>query len=347
MSLTTQFEVFNPELETIQEFFQRFRVQLSEQLHKLRNDDTRQAALLLKCLPVSTVSEIQRRLAPTLLTDATFDDIEKHLLNQFSTSKSTIGASVQFLSYKQQPGQSLEDYARKLDSLASHCDYLPECLDRLLRDTFVVGLASSAILSSIIQVCDKMNFPETLERAKLLETFRKDANIIHSSRTHAVHAVNDSMTDSSEELNKIAFKHKKVPNSDYMCYRCGTKGQHFSNDCYARNRTCHSCNLKGHLSRICQRSKNPSHKPFQERRKNDAPGRSTCNSIDASSCCCAMKTDQQLGDQVSRNGTPHRSNPTSTEVLSRPHQHAPCQRDMHINSCFTDHNDNFSESFLG
>jgi len=158
---------FDPECETIQEFFQRFKCQMSDALHKFRNDDLKLSSLLLKSLPVPIISEIQRRISPVLLTDATFDVLEQHLLQQYSSSKSTIGASVEFLSCKQ-GHLGLEDYARKLNSLAALCKYPSDCLDRLLRDTFVAGLSSSAILTSIIQVCDELSFRETVEKAKLL-----------------------------------------------------------------------------------------------------------------------------------------------------------------------------------
>ena len=129
MSVPVACAPFDQELESIQEFFQRFTCQMSEALHKVRNDDLKKANLLLKFLPVSIVSELQRRLAPTLLEEATYDVIENHLTQQFTASKSTVGASVQFLTYKQQKGQSLEDYSRKLNRLASYCNYPNDTLD--------------------------------------------------------------------------------------------------------------------------------------------------------------------------------------------------------------------------
>ena len=246
---------FDQQLESIQEFFQRFNCQMSEALHKVRNDDLKKAKLLIRYLPVAVISELQRRIAPALLTDATFDVIEEHLLQQFSASKSTVGASVQFLTYRQQSGQSLEEYSRKLNSLASVCDYPSDCLDRLLRDAFVAGLNSPAILSTLIQECDKLTFRDTVERAKLLQTFRSDADKIHSSR---VHATSEEIV--CGEVNKIG--HKKTsqtcPRSSYLCYRCGVKGQHFSNNCEAIGKVCRKCNKTGHLARICQQKSSSS-----------------------------------------------------------------------------------------
>ena len=43
-----------------------------------------------------------------------------------------------------------------------------------------------------------------------------------------------------------------------MCYRCGAKGKHFSDDCFAKNRVCHGCEKKDHIIKICQSQSNTS-----------------------------------------------------------------------------------------
>ena len=283
MSLSSACAPFDQELESIQEFFQRFQCQMSDSLHKVRNDDIKRAHLLLKSLPVSVISELQRRLAPTALTEATYTDIEEHLLQQFSSSKSEVGASVQFLTYKKQPGQTIEDYSRKLNSLASQCNYPSACLDRLLRDAFVAELCSSSILSTLIQECDKLTFRETLERAKLLQAFRQDVDKISSSRHKVYATVDDSQPDDIHKINsgsKTVLRVKTLPNDAYLCYRCGAKGKHFSNDCFAKKMICHQCNKMGHISRICQQNKrNPASTP------NQSSSGSSCRYVDAHPSC--------------------------------------------------------------
>ena len=255
-----QCSAFDPELESVQEFFQRFQVQNSDLLHKFRNDDAKKASLLIKALPVSIISDLQRRLSPVLLTDASYDDIHDNLLQQFSSQKSTIGSSVQFLTCKQQHRQSFEEYVRQLNSLASPCNYPSTCLDRLLRDTFVAGISNSAILSSLIQVCDQLSFRETVERAKLLETYRQDVDSIRSTRlpaTHTVHAAADHDCDgatSPDCTNKVSSRKPSVEPT-YLCYRCGSVGLHLGSDCFAKTYRCHLCNKVGHLAKICQKTK--------------------------------------------------------------------------------------------
>ena len=52
---------------------------------------------------------------------------------------------------------------------------------------------------------------------------------------------------------------KSSPRENYLCYRCGAIGKHFSNDCFAKNRICHQCGKTGHMARICQQSKKIQH----------------------------------------------------------------------------------------
>ena len=158
------------------------------------------------------------------------------------------------MTYKQQPGQSFEDYARQLNNLGSLCNYPSSCLDRLLRDAFVAGISNAAILSSLIQVCDQLSFRETVERAKLLDTFRQDVDSIRSSRNpRALTAYSTNDSDYCDCANKVSVK-KTIP-KDYLCYRCDSTGIHFSHDCFAKHRRCHLWNKEGHLAKICQKTK--------------------------------------------------------------------------------------------
>ena len=145
---------FNPEQETCSEFLERFTVQNSDQLTKAGADDKKKAAVLIKALPIPVITDLQRRIKPTKLSDATYSELEGKLTAQFETKKSLVGASVQFLNRKQKSGETIENYARVLNDLASNCKYNDCCRDRLLRDAFISGLTSSHILGGLLQDCE-------------------------------------------------------------------------------------------------------------------------------------------------------------------------------------------------
>ena len=67
--------------------------------------------LLAYALPVEVLTSIQRKLKPTLLTEAKFENIEIHLKSLYSTKKSIVGADVAFVTRKQLPQESIENYS--------------------------------------------------------------------------------------------------------------------------------------------------------------------------------------------------------------------------------------------
>ena len=118
-----QCSFFDPEVETVQEFLERFAVQMSDALHKVRSDSLKQAALLLRALPVNMVTDLQRRIAPTKLSEATYDLLKANLVQAYSVKKSLVGASINFFRCKQESTQNIEEFSRQLKFLASQCDF--------------------------------------------------------------------------------------------------------------------------------------------------------------------------------------------------------------------------------
>ena len=146
---------FDAEHETILEFLERFQLQNNELLEKAADNEQKKAALLVKALPIPVITDLQRRIKPTKLTESTYAQLEAKLTEQFSVKKSLVGASVSFLNRKQQPEESIENYARVLNDLASNCRYSECCRDRMTRDTFIAGLRSATIiLSGLLQDCE-------------------------------------------------------------------------------------------------------------------------------------------------------------------------------------------------
>lgn len=249
---------FNPEVETVVEFMERLKVQCSEQIEKAGNDGRKKAAILVKALPVSVITDLQRRIKPTLLSAASYNELEEKLKLQFQIKKSIVGASVKFLNRKQAAGETIENYARSINDLASLCSYNDCCRDRLLRDTFVSGLRSSAILTGLLQTCETLNFNDCVEKAKLLEQLSADAEDIKLEPN--MHS-NYKMSDMGD-----------IPKG-YKCIRCGAVEKHLAKQCYALKSKCNTCGKVGHFSKMCKsRGNNHRNHAVCE----DTASRSTC-----------------------------------------------------------------------
>lgn len=241
---------FDPRQESILEFIQRFKVQCSEQLTVAADNGLKKAAILVKALPLNVITDLQRRISPVLLSEATYTILEEKLLTQYEVKKSVIGATVQFVNRKQLPTETIENYAKVINNLASSCKYSDCCRDRMLRDHFVSGLHSGKILSGLLQDCESKTFNECVEKAKLLEQICADAQDIKPEQ------VPNYKVDRYEGN---ANKGDNAVPGNYVCVRCGSKAKHLARNCFAINLTCNICSKKGHIARACKSKMSKSH----------------------------------------------------------------------------------------
>lgn len=266
-------KVFKPEMESVDEFLERFKVQHFQQLAACKPEDVGKKAMLLACaLPVDVLTSIQRKLKPTLLTAAKMDDIEKHLKSLYSTKKSIVGAAVAFVSRKQLPQESIEEYAKVLNDLASHCEYKDCCLNRQLRDIFLAGLKSSKLIAAILPDCDDKSFEDVVERAKTLEQLNIDIEEINPQKSpmqHKLRSGRSSLQSSEREDVGTVSRRSNGPPASYTCGRCTATGKHYASNCFAKDLKCKECNMKGHIIRAC-RNKKSKHKHQIKNAKSDA-----------------------------------------------------------------------------
>lgn len=244
---------FDPQQESITEFIERFRIFNREALTKAGNNEQRKAEIFIKCLPVNVITDLQRRMKPTKLSDVTYEEVLTKITAQFQIKKSLVGAAVQFLNRKQQVSETIEAFAKVINDLAAASEYSDCCRDRLLRDTFISGLQSSAIMKALLPKADNLNFNECVEKAKFLEQLSNDAEDMHAATSYKVN---------SQPRNYKA-NGPAVP-TNYTCIRCSTTGKHFANVCPYSNLVCRQCKKKGHIARACRTSKFSAHSLHNE-----------------------------------------------------------------------------------
>ena len=248
MSSTQSCMPYDKNAETITEFLTRFSMQCSEELHKCRNNESKQVNLLMKALPVSVFTDVQRSFAPNSVVNATFEEVKDTLTNLYSTKKSILGSSVELYNCKQKPGQSIEEYARQLKYLSQQCGLDTQVsLSRIQRDLFLAGLNSSQVVTSILQTSEELTFDEAVIKAKAFTQLRQDACMLRQPIHHA---------SSEGEAHRVQAA--SLPQS-YVCIRCGQRAKHKAQHCYALKLQCKSCSKIGHIAKMCKSTK-PSYK---------------------------------------------------------------------------------------
>ena len=148
---------------------------------------------------------------------------------------------------KQKQDETIENYARALDDLASACKYSDCCRDRLIRDSFISGLRSSHILGGLLQECElheKRTLNEIVAKAKLLEQISNDAHDIRPS----------SQVNKTDVCKSLHDKSSSVP-GNYVCIRCGARNKHFAKHYWAVKKQCNVCKKTGHISSVCKTKK--------------------------------------------------------------------------------------------
>lgn len=231
---------YSPTSETIEEFLQRFLLQMSDSFGR---NDKNKLPCLIKSLPVDIITSIQRRIAPKLLTTVDYDSVEEILIQQYSVQQTFVAAAIQFLHYKQKPEQSIEEYGRNLNSLAAKCSYKQCCSDTLLKQVFIANLRSPQIMSTLLQKADSLSFNESLQKAKLIQQVMDDTKIINTydGRSNDIYSVQRTTAT-------------QVTDS-YKCYRCGALGKHHITNCFAIHLVCNHCKKVGHIRKVCRQLK--------------------------------------------------------------------------------------------
>ena len=69
--MSSNFQPFDSAVESISEFLERFSVQKSDELEIVSENQLKKARLLIKSLPLACVTELQRKLKPVKLSEAT------------------------------------------------------------------------------------------------------------------------------------------------------------------------------------------------------------------------------------------------------------------------------------
>ncbi|CAH2300253.1 zinc finger CCHC domain-containing 9-like [Pelobates cultripes] len=188
------------------------------------------------------------------------------LTNHFQPKPLETAERFKFYKRKQEPGESVSAYAIALRKLASNgCfeDYLPTAL----RDQFVMGIASDAVLRRLLTEED-LTIKNAINMAGIIEQASEDANLLHSRL--------DNTQEAEVDILKLDARARSIPqgkrlskqeHSHYKCYRCGA-ATHVATTCRFKDAKCHACGKIGHPQRVCKSTAERSSNRLRDRAKN-------------------------------------------------------------------------------
>ncbi|XP_076052771.1 uncharacterized protein LOC143032187 [Oratosquilla oratoria] len=207
-------------------------------------------------------------LSPAKPEESTLDKVLDTLRAHFKPTPVLIYERYKFYSRAQKSNESVKDFVAALKALAHTCEF-GTTLSQMLRDRFVMGLASDKI-QQVLLTESELTFEKAVSMATARETASKDVQAMASGSVHYVPSKqqvtkktstsnpNSSIVSKSYPYSKTKFTNvssarnmSNVPKTP--CSGCGKL--HWKRDCPFKNASCHLCKQKGHLKKMCYTSK--------------------------------------------------------------------------------------------
>lgn len=232
--------------------------------------DTDKSSALFSIMGPKAFGLLKDLVSPADITALSYSEISLALINHFKPQRNIIFERFKFHSKVQDSDESLTDFVAGLKSLASTCEF-GQYLDEALRDRFVVGINDSYIQQQLLAVSN-LSCVKAVEIANSCSSAKKESNSITTAKqeknfnSHKIQSRPSSgmsynaqkiqsRSPSSNFSGRPNSKNRNVQSNSYSCYSCG--GNHMRKECKYRDATCHTCNRKGHLSKVCKSSSVP------------------------------------------------------------------------------------------
>ena len=158
----------------------------------------------------------------------------------------------------QQLNQPLNQWITKIHNMVDLCNYPPEAKDRIVRDILISGCSSEKAKDKIIREREDPGLDRIIEILQVEDSAHYSMkNIISTSEVSTTANVHYAKYDSRSKAKPKAKNYNSTganSTDEKKCFRCGkdfTKG-HLKH-CKAIGMTCHYCEKKGHLEKVCRK----------------------------------------------------------------------------------------------
>ena len=241
-------------------FEQEFNIYLTSTEKHKKSDDIK-IAILLRCLGREALKVFNTFQFESEDEKKTYANVLKKFQSYCKPKLNLTYERYVFNSRSQKEGEPLDSFIAEIRALAQSCDF-GNLTDSLIRDRIVCGMTSDDLRASLLRI-------EGL-------TLDKTVTICHSFEATA-----SRMQVLSNRVANVASIQPSKPK--IKCKFCGEIHILDRSHCPANNKTCNSCQGKGHFSSMCKsklkyesrskpnfRQKFPKHKPKKVRHVNES-----------------------------------------------------------------------------
>ena len=226
---------------------------------------------LLHHLGASNYEKMRDFFDDESLKGISYADLTKKLKVLFQVKVIEIAECYKFQCRMQGVGESIKDYVTDLKKLSQTCGF-KEFATTAVRNQFVFGLNNAAIRQRLLEI-DVLTLEKALNTATSMELSKQENEELtkRSSEIHWVpekRARNSNFNDRDKRSNFSSQRGRSKRGRGRGRGRGGRRGQksekpyfyrcgedHYATECSIdRNVKCKSCNIKGHIQKVCFRN---------------------------------------------------------------------------------------------
>ena len=210
--------------------------------------DTVKSSLLLHC-----IGERAREVYSTFNFSTTADSIKlEKIMEQFQAyfnpRKNITYSQFKFFTYRQEIGQSFDDYMTELRKLSSNCE-LEDLRESLLRDMLIIGFNDKKLQERLLRESN-LDLNKTVEICRILEVTRSQAYVMQNNSAinpgYYVDRIRRQFSNNQKSQNESPEVIKKCKFCSFL---------HKTGSCPAYGKLCNNCIKKNYFAKCCNLKK--------------------------------------------------------------------------------------------
>ena len=266
---------FDPSLETFTAYLERLeQFYIANDIGQCAADateavkkaaDKKKVAVIISVIGSKTYNTLRDLYSPLVPKEKSFSEICELLKSHYKPKTLEVAESFKFHSCVQAESESIAEYSARLRRLATDYNF-GTFLPRALRDQFVSGIRDGNTKKKLLSQ-DISAFEDAMKTAIADEAAKRESQLFPTNPTHVVkatppnnHKKGSERRDTHRPKRQFSSKSTEDKKPSYTCFSCGETG-HSRKHCKHRDKVCHLCNLKGHIAKVCRKTRVHSVKP--------------------------------------------------------------------------------------